>query len=68
MRKKQMKHIQTNVCANTKRKLYQNEDNTYTVIVEPFNIETMKYEATYNVDFGLFEEALNFGNYITTEE
>lgn len=57
-----MKHLLTNQSVNI-RKLFQRSDKTYVVSIENWNFKTKQYNAIYEINFGLFSEALDCVNF-----
>jgi hypothetical protein len=50
------------------RTLFRNKDDTYTVYIERINPHDMTIEFSYEMNFGLFGEALNCVNYIDNKK
>jgi hypothetical protein len=57
-----MKHILTNQSVNIRR-LFQRQDKTYCVQIENYNFETKQYNPVYEINFGMFSDALNCVNF-----
>lgn len=57
-----MKLILRNKSVNI-RSLYQRPDKTYFVRIENYNFEKSQYEPSYDINFGLFSEALDCVNF-----
>lgn len=57
-----MKHILTNQSVNI-RKLFQRKDKTYVVQIETYNFKTKNYNSMYEINFGMFHDALDCVNF-----
>lgn len=57
-----MKHILTNQSVN-RRSLYQRKDKTYVVQIENYNFKTKSYNPVYEINYGMFSEAMDCVNY-----
>ena len=62
MKRKSDKFIMRNQSVNI-RSLYQRPDNTYYVRIETYNFETKSYNSSYDINFGMFGEALDCVNF-----
>jgi hypothetical protein len=60
--KNRNKFMIQNTSVNT-RTLYQRPDKTYFVRIETYNFKTKTYNPSYDMNFGLFSEALDCVNF-----